>query len=424
MTATGKYTVIAGHKVRLLGDAEEENNQEFGDRQHVFIVGSKGIPAQYGGFETFVEKLTGYRKSDKILYHVSRMAEDNMRFEYNGALCFDIKVPYIGPARAVVCDLIALRRCIDYCKAHPGIKKPVFYVLACRIGPFIASFRREIHALGGILYVNPDGHEWKRAKWSKPVRKYWKTSEGLMVRSADLLICDSKNIEKYIRTTYRRYKPKTTYIAYGSEIEPSPLQDTDPAFTNWLSERGLRTGEYYLVVGRFVPENNFETMIREFMNSGSKRDFAIITTTNGRFYNRLQEKLDFEKDPRIKFVGTVYDQALLKKIRENAYANFHGHEVGGTNPSLLEALGSTDLNLLLDVGFNREVAEDAAIYWTKESGNLSALIERADALEPGVIPEYGKRARSRVKEHYSWDKIVGEYEELFLAGKKEESYGQ
>ena len=424
MTATGKYTVIAGHKVRLLGDAEEENIQEFGDRQHVFIVGSKGIPAQYGGFETFVEKLTGYRKSDKILYHVSRMAEDNMRFEYNGALCFDIKVPYIGPARAVVCDLIALRRCIDYCKAHPGIKKPVFYVLACRIGPFIASFRREIHALGGILYVNPDGHEWKRAKWSKPVRKYWKTSEGLMVRSADLLICDSKNIEKYIRTTYRRYKPKTTYIAYGSEIEPSPLQDTDPAFTNWLSERGLRTGEYYLVVGRFVPENNFETMIREFMNSGSKRDFAIITTTNGRFYNRLQEKLDFEKDPRIKFVGTVYDQALLKKIRENAYANFHGHEVGGTNPSLLEALGSTDLNLLLDVGFNREVAEDAAIYWTKESGNLSALIERADALEPGVIPEYGKRARSRVKEHYSWDKIVGEYEELFLAGKKEESYGQ
>ena len=165
-------------------------------------------------------------------------------------------------------------------------------------------------------------------------------------------------------------------------------------------------------------------MIREFMKSGSKRDFAIITTTNGRFYNRLQEKLDFEKDPRIKFVGTVYDQALLKKIRENAYANFHGHEVGGTNPSLLEALGSTDLNLLLDVGFNREVAEDAAIYWTKESGNLSALIERADALEPGVIPEYGKRARSRVKEHYSWDKIVGDYENLFLTGKKEELYGQ
>ena len=123
-------------------------------------------------------------------------------------------------------------------------------------------------------------------------------------------------------------------------------------------------------------------------------------------------------------MGTVYDQALLKKIRENAYANFHGHEVGGTNPSLLEALGSTDLNLLLDVGFNREVAEDAAIYWTKENGNLSALIERADGMAPGEIPEYGKRAKSRVKEHYSWDKIVGDYENLFLTGKKEELYGQ
>ncbi len=424
MTSAGKNAVIAGRKVRILGDAQGDNIREYGDRQHVFIIGSKGIPAQYGGFETFVEKLTGYRKSEKILYHVARMAEDNMRFFYNGALCFDIRVPYIGPARAVACDLIALRRSIDYCKEHPEVRKPVFYVLACRIGPFIAPFRREIHSLGGTLFVNPDGHEWKRAKWSKPVRKYWKTSEGLMVKSADLLICDSKNIEKYIRSTYRKYKPDTTYIAYGSEIGPSPLGDSDPVFTNWLSEHGLRAGDYYLVVGRFVPENNFETMIREFMKSGSGRDFAIITTTDGRFYNRLEETLGFEKDPRIKFVGTVYDQALLKKIRENAYANFHGHEVGGTNPSLLEALGSTELNLLLDVGFNREVAEEAAIYWTKESGNLSALIERTDRMSAEEIAEYGKRAKKRVKEYYSWDKIVGDYERLFLAEKKEELYGQ
>ena len=101
---TGKYAVIAGHKVRLLDDADREFIKEDADRQHVFIIGSKGIPAQYGGFETFVDKLTRYRKSDRIRYHVARMAEDNMRFEYNGAVCFDIKVPYIGSARAVVCD--------------------------------------------------------------------------------------------------------------------------------------------------------------------------------------------------------------------------------------------------------------------------------------------------------------------------------
>ena len=172
---TGKYAVIAGHKVRLLDDADREFIKEDADRQHVFIIGSKGIPAQYGGFETFVDKLTRYRKSDRIRYHVARMAEDNMRFEYNGAVCFDIKVPYIGSARAVVCDLLALRRCIEYCRERPQIIKPVFYVLACRIGPFIEGFRKEIHELGGTLLVNPDGHGWKRAGWRAPVRRYWKT---------------------------------------------------------------------------------------------------------------------------------------------------------------------------------------------------------------------------------------------------------
>ena len=414
MASTNKWAMIEGHKVRILEEADKEIvNEEEGVR-HVFVIGSKGIPAAYGGFETFVEKLTLYKVSDKIHYHVARMAEDDMRFAYNGASVFDIKVPYIGPARAVACDLIALRRCIHYCKVHKEIQHPIFYVLACRIGPFIAQFRREIHALGGVLFVNPDGHEWKRAKWSKPIRRYWKYSEGLMVKNADLLICDSKNIEKYIRTTYKKYSPKTTFIAYGSEYEASPLADDAPAFTDWLSVHGLTAGNYYLVVGRFVPENNFETMIREFMRSDSEKDFAIITTTNGRFYNRLQEALSFEKDPRIKFVGTVYDPALLGKIRENAYAYFHGHEVGGTNPSLLEALGATDLNLLLNVGFNKEVAEDAALYWTKEEGNLAELIHRADRLSKEEIAALGRKAKNRIRTNYSWEYIVALYEALFL----------
>ena len=393
MTSTNKWAMIDGHKVRILEEADKEIVKEDRGIRHVFVIGSKGIPAAYGGFETFVEKLTQYRVSDRIHYHVARMAEDDMRFEYNGASVFNIKVPYIGPARAVACDLIALRRCIHYCKVHPQVQNPVFYVLACRIGPFIAQFRREIHALGGTLFVNPDGHEWKRAKWSKPVRRYWKYSEGLMVKNADLLICDSKNIEKYIRTTYKKYSPKTTFIAYGSEYEPSPLADDAPAFTEWLAAHGLSARNYYLVVGRFVPENNFETMIREFMRSDSEKDFAIITTTDGRFYNRLQETLSF---------------------RENAYAYFHGHEVGGTNPSLLEALGATDLNLLLGVGFNKEVAEDAALYWSKEEGNLAKLIHKADALSAEKIAEFGRKAKERIRSNYSWEYIVDLYEALFL----------
>ena len=414
MAGTGKAIEIEGHNVQLLPAANEELLTGKPRRQHVFVIGSKGIPARYGGFETFVENLTGYRSAEEIQYHVARMAEDDLRFEYNGAVCFDIKVPYIGPARAVVCDLIALERSIRYCQTHPEVKKPVFYVLACRIGPFIAKYRKEIHALGGVLYVNPDGHEWKRAKWSPAVRRYWKYSEGLMVKSADLLICDSKNIERYIQRTYRKYAPKTKYIAYGSRISMPSGEAAEAALAEWLAEHDLAPKEYYLVVGRFVPENNFEIMIREFMRSDSKKNFAIITTTDGRFYKKLLERLDFEKDPRIRFVGTVYDQELLAMIRKNAYAYFHGHEVGGTNPSLLEALGATDLNLLLDVGFNREVAEDAALYWTKQDGNLAEMIHRADGMTEEEISAFGAKAKDRIRRSFNWENVTASYEELFL----------
>lgn len=381
--------------------------------QHTFIVGSKGIPGAYGGYETFVDKLTEYHQSNTdIKYHVACKSTKNSEFEYHNARCFNVKVPNIGAAQAIYYDVSALKACCKYIKNN-NIEKPIVYILACRIGPFAAHFKRKIHKLGGVVYVNPDGHEWKRAKWSVPIRKYWKVSEKMMVKHCDLLICDSKNIEKYIQTEYGRYNPKTIFIAYGSETTPSKLSDNDKTYMDWLNKKELEPNGYYLVVGRFVPENNYETMIREFMKSNSKKNFVIITTANDTFLEELEQKLHFKNDSRIKFVGTVYDQELLKKIRENAYGYFHGHEVGGTNPSLLEALGSTELNLLLDVGFNREVAEDAAIYWTKEDGNLAALINKADKMLKTEIELYGIRAKKRISEAYSWEFITNEYLNLF-----------
>ena len=162
-----------------------------------------------------------------------------------------------------------------------------------------------------------------------------------------------------------------------------------------------------------MPENSYEIMIREFMKSHSQKDFAIITNVNEKFLAELEEKLHFKQDKRIKFVGTVYNQELLKKIRENAYAYFHGHTVGGTNPSLIEALGSTDLNLLVDVGFNKEVAEDSALYWSREDGNLARLIDQADAMKPEEIAELGRKAKKRVSEAYTWERICGLYEDVF-----------
>lgn len=384
--------------------------------QHVFIVGSKGIPGAYGGYETFVDKLTEYHQhKESLKYHVACKDKEAFEQDYHNARCFHLKVPNIGPAQAIWYDIAALKHCCDYIKANK-IENPIVYILACRIGPFMGYFTRKIHALGGVVYVNPDGHEWLRAKWPALVRKYWKISEAMMVKRADLLVCDSKNIEKYIQETYASYHPKTTFIAYGAETRSSDLADHDEKLLDWYAEKGLAPKEYYLVVGRFVPENNYEIMIREFLRSETSKNFAIITNVNDKFLDTLEEKLHYRSDSRIRFVGTVYDQELLMKIRENAYGYFHGHEVGGTNPSLLEALSSTDLNLLLGVGFNREVAEDAALYWTKEQGNLAQLIEQADAMSAQQIAALGNQAKDRIATAYSWEYITGKYADLFLEG--------
>ena len=405
------------------------------DIQHVFLVGAKSLGA-YGGYETFINKLTEYhQKDERIRYHVACKgngdgyksetelegvtAISDTEFIYHNAHCFKITVPEkLGPAQAIYYDVMALEKCCEIIRREK-IQGAIVYIMACRIGPFMKYYYHKIHKLGGKVYLNPDGHEWKRAKWCAPIRKYWKISEQMMVKHSDLVICDSVNIEKYIHDSYdgkgiRRKNPETTYIAYGAETRESKLADDEIKFTSWLKEKGLEPKEYYLVVGRFVPENNYETMIREFMRSNSKKNFAIITNVNDKFLTQLEERLHFQSDSRIRFVGTVYDQELLMKIRENAYGYFHGHEVGGTNPSLLEALGSTKLNLLLAVGFNQEVAEDAALYWNKEEGNLAALIDQADRMDPEAIETMGQKAKDRIRQAYSWEFISDRYAEEFL----------
>ncbi len=379
--------------------------------KNVFIIGSKGIPAKYGGFETFVDELVSRKQNQNIQYHVSCLSNNSDEFTYNDAHCFNVKVPDIGPAKAVYYDVEALKYCSNYIKKN-NLSGSIVYILACRIGPFVGKYVKKLHKLNCKVYVNPDGHEWKRAKWNAAIKKYWKYSEKLMVKHADLLICDSKNIEKYIQQEYAKYNPKTTFIAYGADTSKSTLEDDDPKVLNWYEEKNVKPKEYYLVVGRFVPENNYETMIREFMKSGTKKDFVLITNVEkNKFYEKLKQETHFDQDKRIKFVGTVYDKQLLKKIRENAFAYLHGHEVGGTNPSLLEALATTDLNLLLDVGFNREVAEEGALYWRKGSNNLSSLLNKVDSLKEIDLLVLSNKAKSSVISNYKWDYIVNIYEQ-------------
>ena len=379
----------------------------------VFIIGSRGLPAQYGGFETFVEKLVSHKVSPTIRYHVACLSDESTgkHFDYKGADCFTVNPPKLGPARVIAYDMMAINYSLKLIKKE-GIQAPIFYILGNTIGAFIVHFAKKIQSIGGILLVNPDGLEWKRAKWSKPVQSYLKYSEKEMTKYANLIISDNRGIETYIQNTYPW--SRTTFIAYGTDLSKTTLTAEDTPVRDWYQKWQTQEKDYYLILGRFVPENNYETAIREFMKSSTERDLVIICNHEGNaYFDELRQITGFDKDKRVKFVGTVYDQDLLKYIRNQAFAYIHGHEVGGTNPGLLEALAQTDLNLIYNVDFNHQVAQETALYWNKEDGNLSQLIDSVDGKVS--FEDLGNATKANMKENYTWEKIVGEYEELFLS---------
>lgn len=379
----------------------------------IFIIGSRGLPAQYGGFETFVEKLVSHKVSPRIRYHVACLSDERTgkHFDYKEADCFTVNPPKLGPARVIAYDMMAINYSLKLIKKEE-IQEPIFYILGNTIGAFIAYFAKKIQSIGGVLLVNPDGLEWKRAKWSKPVQSYLKYSEKEMTKYADLIISDNRGIETYIHNTYPW--SNTTFIAYGTDLSKTTLTAEDDFVRDWYQKWQTQEKEYYLILGRFVPENNYETAIREFMKSSTERDLVIICNHEGNpYFDELRQITGFDKDKRVKFVGTVYDQDLLKYIRNQAFAYIHGHEVGGTNPGLLEALAQTNLNLIFNVDFNHQVAQETALYWNKEDGNLSGLIDSVDGQVS--FEDLGNAAKANMKENYTWEKIVGEYEELFLS---------
>ncbi|HFU4116832.1 TPA: beta 1-4 rhamnosyltransferase Cps2T [Streptococcus suis] len=380
--------------------------------KHIFIIGSRGLPAQYGGFETFVEQLVSNQVSPNIRYHVACLSDSShhQHSEYKGADCFTINPPKLGPARVIAYDMMAISYALDLVKAQK-MDRPIFYILGNTIGGFIAPFAKKIHSVGGTLYVNPDGLEWKRSKWSKPVQSYLKYAEKLMAKHADLLIADNEGIEDYIQTSYPG--THTRFIAYGTDLTPTDYQSDSQAVLDFFGQWNLIEKGYYLIIGRFVPENNYLTAIKEFMASSTERDLVIVANHEGSaYFQKLEEETDFSRDKRIKFVGTVYDSNLLKYLRNQCRAYIHGHEVGGTNPSLLEALAQTNENLVLGVDFNQKVALNGAHYWSKEQGNLSQLIDRIDGQVEAE--ELGWIAKEHMSTAYTWEKIVQEYEELFL----------
>lgn len=382
--------------------------------KHVYIVGSKGIPASYGGFETFVEELTGRKKEKRILYHVGCMNERESQYTYNGAECFNVHTNIKGPLGKMfqVCD--ALKYVCKDAEKYSG-EGVIVYILGCRIGPFLYYYRKKLkRKIPDIqIMVNPDGMEWRRSKWKGWQKTFLKFCERCLVKNADLIIADSMGMQRIIEKEFKVPTEKIKYIAYGAEVV-DVSEKSKPA-EEWYQKKGIIPEQYYLIVGRFVPENNYETMISEFMKTKITKKLVIISNVEeNEFYEELKRNTGFAEDDRILFVGTVYDKEILSVIRRNAFAYIHGHEVGGTNPSLLEALATTKVNLLLGVDFNREVGAEGAIYFDKAEGNLASIIEKTEKMTEQERAVLGEKAKQRICNHFSWDFIVEEYEKTFI----------
>ena len=230
-----------------------------------------------------------------------------------------------------------------------------------------------------------------------------------MLENCDLIICDAIGIKEYISNKYPKLKDKTIHIAYGTnKVDLSNINES-----TILNEYKLKKDNYLLVVGRCVPENNLELIIKDFMNSPSlDKELLIITNlSNGNYYNKLINTTGCNNDKRIRFIDGVYDELKLACIRKNAYLYIHGHSVGGTNPSLLEALSLTDLNILFDVCFNHDVGKDACLYF-KESGSLTELLNNKKMLDKNK-KILGKKAKNIIKNNYTWDIIINKYKKIF-----------
>lgn len=379
-------------------------------KKNIFIVGSRGYHYNYGGWETFVTNLVDNYNDIDTKFYISMITDKETDKKYSprkNVIVDPIYVKSKGSIRMLIYPIKAMNYYLDYIENN-NIKNAYIYILGLKLFDYLKRKRKRIKKLGIKILVNPDGLEHERSKWSYPVKKFFLLSEKLMLNYSDLIICDAIGIEKYIHKKYPKLKNNTKYIAYGTNEVNINEKDEDKV----LEEYKLKKDNYLLVVGRCVPENNLELIIKDFMKSKIDKDLLIITNlSSGSYYKKLLNITDYKKDKRIKFIDGVYDELKLSIIRKNAYLYIHGHSVGGTNPSLLEALSITDLNILYDVCFNHDVGRDACLYF-KEEGSLTKLLNDKKNLDKNK-QVLGTKAKEIIKDYYTWDIIVNKYKDIF-----------
>lgn len=248
-----------------------------------------------------------------------------------------------------------------------------------------------------VVTTNMDGLEWKRTKFSKPVQKFIKYAEKLAVKYSDHLISDSVGIQSYIKKSYNK---ESTYIPYGATPFTSPNSDC-------LAEYNLEESRYNLLIARLEPENSIETILQGHIQSNSTMQIVVIGKTDTPLGQKLKEK--YANNATIIFLGGVYDQEKLNNLRYYSNIYFHGHTVGGTNPSLLEAMASNAFICANDNEFNNSILNDDAVFFN----SIESIIPIFN-LHKKDHGSFLENNLSKIRDLYSWEFIVSQYETHFL----------
>lgn len=361
----------------------------------IAILGTRGIPARYGGFETFAEQL-----SIRLVargYDVTVFCESSTEAPpvHQGVHLRHISTFPLGPASTLLYDLSSLwnaRKDFD-----------VVYML----GYGSALFCWIPKLWGTKLWINMDGLEWKRTKWNGFARRYLHLMERLATHVADRLIADARAIRDDLRERYALQIP-CDVIPYGCEAI-----DHIPA-TEALIKRHIFPKKYYIAVCRFEPENHIREIIEGFIASGTECDLVLVGDhqSSSPYVLKLKQK----QHRKIKFIGSVYEVDELQALRYHCRAYIHGHSVGGTNPSLLEAMGCSNLVVAHNNIFNREVLQDSGLYFLTPSDICKAI----RSIDSSLIDIEGFRTctKARAAGFYNWPRIATAYEQLFMLAKQ------
>ena len=368
-------------KVRL---AEQHKNY-----MKIGILGTRGIPNAYGGFEQFAQHLAKglvEKGHDVSVYNSSNHPHKASTWSgVNIIHCYDPESK-IGTAGQFIYDY----NCIQ------DAKKREFDILL-QLGYTSSSIWHRFWPKKTTHIVNMDGLEWKRTKYNKFTQRFLKWAESLAVNYGDVLIADSTGIKDYIR---KRYQKEAVYIPYGADIPEAFSQSILNLFQ-------LDANQYYLLIARMEPENNIEPVILGYLQSSKPHPLVIVGSTENKYGQFLLKKY---ASNNIRFQGAVYDQAALNALRHYSALYFHGHSVGGTNPSLLEAMACGCNIVAHENEFNRDILSDSASYFSTADEVKKIMNE---PLNNSLVTDRKQKNLEKIRSIFTWEKIIDDYENVF-----------